>query len=1536
MFSKKLTQRSLVFSLVACMFFAFSLQAQQFDYPDAWGDDGLQVLQQDRSGVAINYSISSFAIFEEEINGRQMQNILLPGNILPNDEGMPNLPGVSRYIAIPNGSKAVLKITDYRTEKIKNVEIAPAPRIPFENEDGLHFEKNAKVYASNEYYPADPFQLSEVTSIRGVESVMLGITPYQYNPVTKELIVYRDIAFEVTFEGGDGNFGEDRLRSRWWDPIHQDALLNSAMLPEIDYNRQRNEAMTRNGSGCEYLIVVPNAPEFYQWADSIKQFRQKQGILTDIVTLDEIGGTSAAQVKNYFTQAYSTWDIPPAAVLLLADYGSNANNSITSPIYNNYCVSDNMFADMTNNHMPDVVFARITANNASQLQTMVTKFINYERNPPTNPGFYNNPITALGWQTERWFQICSETVGGFWRNQGKDPVRVNDIYSGTPGSIWSTATNTATVVDYFGPNGLGYIPAAPTELGGWTGGNASMVNNAINNGAFMLQHRDHGYTGGWGEPAYGNNNISALYNTDLTFVFSINCLTGKYNISGESFTEKFHRHTSGGNNSGALGLIAASEVSYSFVNDTYVWGMFDNMYPEYLPDYGMPVEERGLLPAYANSAGKYFLQQSSWPYNVNNKQVTYHLFHHHGGAFLNVYSEVPQQLSVVHGNTLISGETVFNVTADAGSFIALTVNGEIIGTAEGTGQPVAIEILPQMPPNNLMVTVTKQNYYRHESVAEIIAPDGPYVVLDSFEIDDSAGNNNGLMDYGETISVNMTLKNVGVDMAENIIAQLASQDEYVEIVNATADFGEIEPDGLVTLNAAFTLNVLPEIPNNHTVMFEVSASDGTDAWVSTFNVKGHAPAVEITEVVVEDTEGNDNGRLDPGETADIIITVENAGGADVYELSAAIESLTPFILINSDGLTYDVMPHGESMDITFNITVSPAVPVGSMIGMDFGLMSSLYEFEETINLKVGQIVEDFEAGNFSAFEWEFEGSADWMVTPSGVYEGSYSARSGYITHSQMSTMKLTMNIPEADVISFYYKVSSESSYDFLHFYIDGVHKDSWSGVVPWAKVTYDVQPGERTFKWIYQKDQNTSSGNDCAWVDYIEFPAPIEENLVAWAGFDAEMCQGEELQLSGHASNYEDLLWETSGDGTFSDPAIINPVYTPGEMDYQAENVVLTLTAEDGDETVSDSMSLDLMPLPATCALPEGETTLCIGTEYEIYSTAAAANTEDYIWVLSPEEAGTIAYEGTTATVNWNPEWTGMAQLSVLGVNDCGEGELSEALEISVTDYPEVPQMPTGETDICEGEVTGYETTGGLYDVAYYWELLPAEAGTITFDGMSAEVDWADGFSGDAAIHVKTMNVCGESDYSEALTIGINPKPAAAPAIEGKDNVCFGNVETYSIEDIAFAATCEWMIEPQEAGTVTEDGSLCQITFGEDYEGVATLKVRGVNDCGHGDWSEAFEVLIEDCTGIDDKAQTAFSLYPNPSNGNFTISLNTQDVLSVRIITASGNLVYNEQNVEVNGAFTKMINTSGLAQGVYYLSVTGSQTNITEKIIIQK
>jgi len=709
---------SCLFALI--LFFAVNAHSQVVNYYDSWGAQGMTLRSQSTSGVQINYSINSVNLEDVNVNGVIMKAPRLAGVFLPNNEGAPDLAGTGRYIAIPQGSYAVLNIRSFRTETYSNIDIAPAPRIPWDTENGPpEFSKRMDIYSKDAFYPENPVIISESTQLRGVDAVMLGVTPFQYNPVTKELIVYRDIDIEVNFLGGSGHFGEDRLRSRWWDPLLEDALLNYQSLPKINYNRINSQT----NDGCEYLIIRPDGPEFGKWADSIKNFRTLQGILTNIVSITEVGGNNASVVETYVNNAYTNWQVPPVAVLMLGDYGTATANNLIAPIYNNYCASDNILADVNNDHMPDIAFARITANDDAQLQVMVTKFLNYERNPPTSASFYDHPITALGWQTVRWFQVCSETIGGFWKNvQGKHPVRVNAVYIGNPSvDPWSTATNTSTVLAYFGPSGQGYIPATPQELGGFTGGTATMINNAINSGSFILQHRDHGSVTGWGEPSYSIGNISSLTNTDLTFIMSINCLTGRYNYSSECFAERFHRYTYNNQNSGALGLIAASQTSYSFVNDCYVWGMIDNFWPNYMPTYGAMYSERNVLPAFGNCAGKYFLQQSSWPYNTNNKEVTYHLFHHHGDAFLMVYSEVPQNLTVTHANTINATDTSFFVTADSASFIALTFNGMILGTGTGTGAPLSIHVCGgQSEPDSMDVVVTKQNYFRYHAKVKVI------------------------------------------------------------------------------------------------------------------------------------------------------------------------------------------------------------------------------------------------------------------------------------------------------------------------------------------------------------------------------------------------------------------------------------------------------------------------------------------------------------------------------------------------------------------------------------------------------------------------------------------------------------------------------------------------------------------------------------------------------------------------------------------------------------------------------------------------
>ncbi len=676
---------------------------------------GVLLRSQTRSGVELAYVMDRFGLEPIKIDGSVMQEVVLPGALLPNEPGAPNLPSVGRTMAIPRGAEVVLTVTAAEKRTYRDIDVAPAAPIQFEDDDTPPtYVKNMSIYGKRAAYPASPVAVSGRWKIRGIDVVTLGVTPFQYNPGSRELTVYTRIEFRVDLVGGTGEYGDQRLRNRYWEPLLRDHLINYSALPPVDFTETGGQR-----SGYEYVIICPDDASFVAWADSLKSWRKLQGISTEVFTLTEVGGTTTTAIENFLNNAYSTWETPPSAFLLLGDYPSSGDGgeegdrgtTITSPIWNGYCVSDNIYADVDGDNLPDMAHARICARNASELQRMIGRMFDYERHPVTDPEFYAHPIIAGGWQTERWFILCTEVCYGHQVNVlGKEPVREYAIYSGVPSTSWSSNQNTYLVVNYFGPNGLGYIPATPQHLTDWDGSAARIITD-LNAGAYMLLHRDHGLETGWGEPAFYNSHLSQLTYTKYPFVFSINCLTGKYNWGSECFTERFHRQEHG-----ALGLIAASEVSYSFVNDVFIWGMWDAMWPEFDPSYGDAddIGPTDLMPAFAMASGKHYLQASSFPYNPQHKVYTHHLFHHHGDAFIRMNTEVPRHLDVVHDDHLEFGAQSFTVQADAGAVIALTVNGEIIGVADATGGADAIPIVPQSTEGQLRITVTKANAYRYD------------------------------------------------------------------------------------------------------------------------------------------------------------------------------------------------------------------------------------------------------------------------------------------------------------------------------------------------------------------------------------------------------------------------------------------------------------------------------------------------------------------------------------------------------------------------------------------------------------------------------------------------------------------------------------------------------------------------------------------------------------------------------------------------------------------------------------------------------
>jgi len=1526
----KQSLQTMAMLVVAGVFMSLSVYAGEYKYDDSWGKQGFQLTQQKSNGVEVIYSINSFALTKKSINGESMDVLELPGTLLPNNEGAPNLPGNGRFIAIPQGAVAQFEIVATRIETFSNVEMSPAPRIPWETEDGpLEFAKNNEIYTKDAFYPESPVMLSEVTQIRGVDVVTLGITPFQYNPVTKELIVYRDLQVQVNFNGGNGQFGEDRLRSRWWDPLMADMFLNYESLPKIDYNKSYQAV---EDVGCEYLIVTPTNDEFLDWADSIKQFRTLQGIMTDVMTVEDCGGNNVSTLESFFNDAFNTWDIVPAAVLLLGDYGTNSANSIISPIWQSYCASDNIWADVNNNDMPDMVFARMTAQNSSQLETMVTKFLDYERTPPTSTDFYQNPITALGYQTERWFQICSESVAGFWENElGKTTNRINKTYSGNPTSgPWSTATNTSTVMGIFGPSGLGYIPATPGQVNCTWNGNAQNVINGINSGAFMLQHRDHGYEQGWGEPSFTSTHINSLNNTDLTFVWSINCLTGKYNMSSECFTEKFHRYTSGGQNSGALGVNAASEVSYSFVNDTYVWGAYDNMWPDFLPTYGSTPEERGILPAFGCAAGKYFLQQSSWPYNTSNKEVTYNLFHHHGDAFMTVFSEMPQDLTVTHNPILYAGVTSFDVTANNGAFIAFTVNGEIIATAEGTGAPVSIDIPAQQPPDQMLVTITLQDYYRYTSYVEIIPPTGPYVVQSAVEINDDAGNGNQIMETSESILASLTVENVGVEDAENVVVTLSSTDEYVTITDNNETYGTVAAGTTSVMSDGFAWDVADNIPDLHNVIFEVSATDGNDTWVTSFGVQGHGPNIEIGNVTIDDASGNGNGRLDPGEDVDIIIETFNNGSYHAIGAIGTMSATSSFITINTASYDFNVIGSGLMEEATFNVSVSASTPTGTAVNLIYDVTSGGYNVVESFATTVGLIVEDWETGDMGQYDWTTGGNGNWSIVTSDPYEGTYCAKSGNISHNQSTWIEVEYEVFSDDVLSFAYKVSSESNWDYFRFYIDGNMQDEWSGDVSWTIGEYPVTAGTHTFKWEYDKDGSVSSGGDCAWLDYIVFPAP--PMTTAYAGPDAETCGTNPFETQGSATLYNLVHWETSGTGTFDDSQELEAIYTPSIEDATNGTVILTLTAYGPDNNVSDEMILTVAASPEAFAGNDSEA--CADTPYEL-AEATAENQVSVLW----ETSGDGTFDDNQVI---NPFYTPGADdiangMATLSFTVTGNSACDDAMdEIEITFVSAATASAGDNSSVCSNE--SFDLAAATAE--NYSAVLWSTTGDGTFDDAAAlnpmyTPGTNDIESGEAVLTLTATGYgnCGEVSSDVTLTV-----IKAAEAFAGDDNAIVPE-STYTIADASVMNYSSVMWSTAGDGSFDDAGAV-NPTYTPGANDIAakevtlTLTAYGNSPCGE----IMDEMMLSINTGIgENTAGFDVSIFPNPNSGNFALELNgnSNENISIKVFNALGDEVFVKENIDVVGSHTESLNLK-VKQGIYYIRIEGEDLLINEKVVIRK
>ena len=340
--------------------------------------------------------------------------------------------------------------------------------------------------------------------------------------------------------------------------------------------------------------------------------------------------------------------------------------------------------------------------------------------------------------------------------------------------------------------------------------------------------------------------------------------------------------------------------------------------------------------------------------------------------------------------------------------------------------------------------------------------------------------------------------------------------------------------------------------------------------------------------------------------------------------------------------------------------------------------------------------EDFETGDFSKYDWQFEGNSDWFITSINPYEGMYAAQSSDIGDNQTAAMYLNYTVYAQDTLSFWYRTSTESNYDYLRFYIDGIEQDAWAGPIPWSFTYYIVAPGDHIFKWEYDKDISVSTGEDAVWVDMITFPPEeIEANFVADT---TVICQGDAVFFTDLSIGpVTEWSWIFEG-ATPSSSTNQNPVVGYGTVG--SWDVFLEVT--DGVETAVhyEAEYIHVSSTPSMANTPVGISSLCASWGNTTYTTTSmGGDVTAYDWTLDPPEAGTISGNGgTNVTVIWEPDFLGTIDLRVAGINYCGIGEPSNPL--TITRYlPEVTLILPAYVALPEPpfELTGGLPEGGIY-----------------------------------------------------------------------------------------------------------------------------------------------------------------------------------------------------------------------------------------------
>ncbi len=859
------------------------------------------------------------------------------------DLGTPKLPAFKRLIQVPFGAEAVVNVIGYSEEiyslkemGINNLlyPVQPSPRKDWDL-DKIPFEFNAKSYQTSGFQNKPTATVEVLGTMRGVRIARVEVAPVEYDPTNGLIKVYNDIEVEIQFKGADRALTESIYRktySPYFEPVYS-TLANSFAKDAFDDHPDLTKYPVK-------MIVISHRM-FEETIAPFVEWKTKKGFIVDLVFTDEIG-TTAQNIKNYVYAAYNAATETDPAPTFLVFVGDVQQVPASATGSSSQKATDLYYGSVDGDYFPEMYYGRLSAQNTTQLQNIIDKILYHEQYQFADPTYLNNATLIAG-------------ADGTWNPRIGQPT----IKYGTA-NYFNSAHGFNTVWGY----GVSNDPNNPNNSPGYTG---CYTNERIS--VSLINYTAHCGETVWGDPSLSIGQVNSMTNTNKYPLAIGNCCLSADFGYGECIGEAWIRAA----NKGAVTYIGSSPSSYWFEDFYFVVGAFpisgtNNGYVPTFEETTFGMYDAPFVTNYTTASGlitvgnlavtEVHLQN----YPSHSSPLYYwQAYNVLGDPSLDHFLTEGEENVVGHMAIVPIGLDTYTVSALPGSYVAISKDGVLHGAAlvDESGE-VDVPIEPILSGGDVDIVVTRHQTIPYMVQLTAAALEGPYVVLDSYEINDSQGNNNGQADFGETFTINVTLKNVGVDNAENVSVVITSEDEFFTVAESNpVNFGNIsagETGNTATVANAFTFTLSNSVPDQYKATLNVEITDGENQWTSKLKITANAPVLSIGGLTIDDGGEGVPNYLEPGESAQVQLTVTNTGHAAAGGVTARLFAATPFLSILNGEVAVDVAAEGTA-EVSFGVEANGSTPDGLAVELGYSAELGVYAAEGSTTITIGPVPE---------------------------------------------------------------------------------------------------------------------------------------------------------------------------------------------------------------------------------------------------------------------------------------------------------------------------------------------------------------------------------------------------------------------------------------------------------------------------------------------------------------------------------------------------------------------------------------------------